>query len=128
MRLFSYNKTTNYSQTGQCAATHFLLPNAQKLFNKQTKKRKKKNYSMIYHISLKSVSIKIKRIQVFLDIKLHVLQTTSFFLTLPFNLLTLLTSGNILNFFFFFFRLLPTRGRHSATVISISLGLLHLLP
>ena len=31
-----------YSQTGQCAATHFLLPNAQKLFNKQRKKRKKK--------------------------------------------------------------------------------------
>ena len=30
--------------------------------------------------------------------------------------------------FFFFFRLLPTRGRHSAIVISISLGLLHLLP
>ena len=29
---------------------------------------------------------------------------------------------------FFFFRLLPTRGRHSAIVISISLGLLHLLP
>ena len=23
-----------YSQTGQCAATHFLPPNAQKLFNK----------------------------------------------------------------------------------------------
>ena len=27
----------------------------------------------------------------------------------------------IFNFFFFFFRLLPTRGRHSAIVISISL-------
>ena len=31
-------------------------------------------------------------------------------------------------FFFFFFRLLPTRGRHSATVVSISLDLLRLLP
>ena len=31
-----------YSQTDQCAATHFLLPNVQKLFNKQIKKRKKK--------------------------------------------------------------------------------------
>ena len=31
-----------YSQTGQCAAIHFLLPNAQKLFNKQTKKKEKK--------------------------------------------------------------------------------------
>ena len=30
--------------------------------------------------------------------------------------------------FFFFFRLLPTWGRHSATVISISLDLLRLLP
>ena len=75
-----------YSQTGQCAASHFLPPNAQKLFNKQTKKRKKKNYSRIYLISLKSVSIKIKRIQVFFDIKLHVLQTASFFLTFNFAL------------------------------------------
>ena len=31
-----------YSQTGQWATTHFLLPNAQRLFNKQTKKRTKK--------------------------------------------------------------------------------------
>ena len=31
-------------------------------------------------------------------------------------------------FFFFFFRLLPTRGRYSTTVISILLGLLRLLP
>ena len=29
-----------YSQTGQCAATHFLPPNVQKLFNKQTNKKK----------------------------------------------------------------------------------------
>ena len=63
----------------------FLPPNAQKLFNKQIKKRKK-NYSRIYLISLKSVSIKIKRIQVFFDIKLHVLQTASFFLTFNFAL------------------------------------------
>ena len=71
-----------YSQTGQCAATHFLPPNVQKLFNKQTKKRKKKITPGF--ISLKSVSIKIKRIQVFFDIKLHVLQTASFFLTFNF--------------------------------------------
>ena len=55
------------------------------LINKQ-KKEKKKNYSRIYLISLKSVSIKIKRIQVFFDIKLHVLQTASFFLTFNFAL------------------------------------------
>ena len=55
------------------------------LINKQ-KKEKKKNYSRIYLIFLKSVSIKIKRIQVFFDIKLHVLQTASFFLTFNFAL------------------------------------------
>ena len=64
------------SQTGQCAATHFLLPNVQKLFHKQTKKKKKK-YSRIYLIPFKSVSIKMK--QVFFEIKLHVLQTATFF-------------------------------------------------
>ena len=40
----------------------------------------------------------------------------------------ILTHKQPQNFFFFFFRLLPTRGRHSATVISISLCLHRLLP
>ena len=74
-----------YSQTGQCAAINFLLPNAQKLFNKQTKK-KKKNYSRIYLISFISISIKMKRMQVFFEIKLHFFQTASFFLTFNFAL------------------------------------------
>ena len=56
------------------------------LINNQKKEKKKKNYSSIYLISLKSASIKIKRIQVFFDIKLYVLQTASFFLTFNFAL------------------------------------------
>ena len=64
-----------YSQTGQCAATHFLPPNVQKLFNKQTNKKKLlQDLSYIF-----KKCIKIKQIQVFFDIKLHVLQTASFF-------------------------------------------------
>ena len=63
------------SQTGQCIAIHFLLPNAQKLFNKQAKK-KKKNYFRIYLIPFKSVSIKMKQIQIFFKIKLQVFPTT----------------------------------------------------
>ena len=74
----------HYSQAGQSKVIYFLPPNTQRLFNKQTKKEK--NYSRIYLISFKNVNIKMKQIQVFFKIKLHVRQTALFFKTFNFAL------------------------------------------